>query len=86
MLPKYGALRHTSRENAHLPPGLAAKRRHSSSVAARLGISRSAGARGTVRDVITEITSSRVRERGASRIDDRRSESAMEDRKRLGYF
>ncbi|MFY1699880.1 MULTISPECIES: sulfate adenylyltransferase subunit CysD [unclassified Solwaraspora] len=41
---------------------------------------------GTVRDVITEITSSRVSERGASRIDDRLCESAMEDRKREGYF
>lgn len=36
--------------------------------------------------VIAEIAASRVTERGASRADDRLSESAMEDRKREGYF
>ncbi|MGW2599407.1 sulfate adenylyltransferase subunit CysD, partial [Streptomyces klenkii] len=40
----------------------------------------------TVADVITEITASRLTERGASRADDRLSEAAMEDRKREGYF
>jgi sulfate adenylyltransferase subunit 2 len=37
-------------------------------------------------DVILEMASSRVSERGASRADDRFAESAMEDRKREGYF
>ena len=36
-------------------------------------------------DVITEVAASRVTERG-SRADDRRSEAAMEDRKKQGYF
>ncbi len=39
----------------------------------------------TVTDIITEIAAARVTERG-SRADDRRSEAAMEDRKREGYF
>ena len=41
---------------------------------------------GTVEEIIREITSSRVSERGATRADDRFSETAMEDRKREGYF
>ena len=36
-------------------------------------------------DVIAEVAASRVTERG-SRADDRRSEAAMEDRKKQGYF
>jgi sulfate adenylyltransferase subunit 2 len=36
--------------------------------------------------VIAEIITSRVSERGATRADDKFSESAMEDRKREGYF
>jgi sulfate adenylyltransferase subunit 2 len=40
----------------------------------------------SVDEVITEIAASRVSERGATRADDRFSESAMEDRKREGYF
>ncbi|RYZ39147.1 MAG: sulfate adenylyltransferase subunit CysD [Myxococcaceae bacterium] len=40
----------------------------------------------TVEQVITEVTASRVTERGASRADDKFSETAMEDRKREGYF
>ena len=36
-------------------------------------------------DVITEVAASRVTERG-SRADDKRSEAAMEDRKKQGYF
>lgn len=36
-------------------------------------------------DVIEEIASAKISERGA-RIDDKRSESAMEDRKKTGYF
>jgi sulfate adenylyltransferase subunit 2 len=36
-------------------------------------------------DIIQEIAATRVTERG-SREDDKRSESAMEDRKKEGYF
>jgi sulfate adenylyltransferase subunit 2 len=36
--------------------------------------------------VIDEIISSRISERGETRIDDRMSEAAMEDRKKNGYF
>jgi len=43
------------------------------------------GAR-TVDEVIAEVAVARVSERGATRADDRFSESAMEDRKREGYF
>ncbi|MBN3035439.1 MAG: sulfate adenylyltransferase subunit CysD [Bacteroidales bacterium] len=39
----------------------------------------------TLEDIIREIAATRVTERG-SRADDLRSESAMEDRKREGYF
>ena len=40
----------------------------------------------TVDGVIAEIAASRLTERGATRADDRLSESAMEDRKKEGYF
>jgi sulfate adenylyltransferase subunit 2 len=40
----------------------------------------------TVSDVINEVATARITERGASRADDKTSESAMEDRKREGYF
>ena len=40
----------------------------------------------TVAEIITEVASSRLSERGATRGDDRFSETAMEDRKREGYF
>ncbi|OEV04326.1 sulfate adenylyltransferase subunit CysD [Streptomyces oceani] len=40
----------------------------------------------TIEKVITEITASRLTERGATRADDKLSEAAMEDRKREGYF
>lgn len=40
----------------------------------------------TVEDIITEISTSTLTERGATRADDRLSESAMEDRKKEGYF
>lgn len=40
---------------------------------------------GTIDDVIDEIAASRVTERG-TRADDKRSETAMEDRKKQGYF
>jgi sulfate adenylyltransferase subunit 2 len=39
----------------------------------------------TISDVVREIRSSRISERGA-RIDDKRSEAAMEKRKQQGYF
>jgi sulfate adenylyltransferase subunit 2 len=38
-----------------------------------------------VRDIILETASARITERGG-RLDDQRSEAAMEDRKRQGYF
>ncbi len=41
---------------------------------------------GTVDEIITETERTRISERGATRADDRFSESAMEDRKREGYF
>jgi len=37
-------------------------------------------------EIIAEVAAARITERGASRADDRRSEAAMEDRKREGYF
>jgi sulfate adenylyltransferase subunit 2 len=40
----------------------------------------------TVEKVIAEVASTRITERGATRVDDRFSEAAMEDRKREGYF
>ena len=39
----------------------------------------------SIEDIIDEIASSRVTERGG-RADDKRSETAMEDRKKAGYF
>lgn len=41
---------------------------------------------GSVDEIIAEIESSRLTERGQTRADDRVAESAMEDRKREGYF
>jgi sulfate adenylyltransferase subunit 2 len=41
---------------------------------------------GTVDEIIREVSASRISERGATRADDRFSETAMEDRKREGYF
>jgi sulfate adenylyltransferase subunit 2 len=40
----------------------------------------------TVDEVLAELATSRITERGATRADDRLSEAAMEDRKREGYF
>jgi sulfate adenylyltransferase subunit 2 len=40
----------------------------------------------TLDEVIAEITATRISERGETRIDDRISEAAMEDRKINGYF
>jgi sulfate adenylyltransferase subunit 2 len=40
----------------------------------------------TVPEVIAEVATAQVSERGATRADDRTSDSAMEDRKREGYF
>lgn len=39
-----------------------------------------------IEQIIAETASSRISERGATRADDRFSETAMEDRKREGYF
>jgi sulfate adenylyltransferase subunit 2 len=41
---------------------------------------------GTLEDVVNEIAATRITERGETRADDRVSEAAMEDRKRVGYF
>jgi sulfate adenylyltransferase subunit 2 len=41
---------------------------------------------GTLQEVIAEIASTRITERGETRADDRVTEAAMEDRKREGYF
>jgi sulfate adenylyltransferase subunit 2 len=40
----------------------------------------------TIPDVVSEIAATRITERGETRADDRVSEAAMEDRKRVGYF
>jgi sulfate adenylyltransferase subunit 2 len=40
----------------------------------------------TVAEVISEIETTRVTERGQTRADDKTSEAAMEDRKKAGYF
>ncbi|MDH4474039.1 MAG: sulfate adenylyltransferase subunit CysD [Fluviicola sp.] len=40
----------------------------------------------TVDDIIAEIKLAKISERGATRMDDRISEAAMEDRKKGGYF
>lgn len=40
----------------------------------------------TIDDIISEIIATKTSERGETRIDDRVSEAAMEDRKKNGYF
>ncbi len=40
----------------------------------------------TVDDIIKEVKETKISERGATRMDDRVSEAAMEDRKKGGYF
>jgi sulfate adenylyltransferase subunit 2 len=40
----------------------------------------------TLEEVVGEIAATRITERGETRADDRVTEAAMEDRKRLGYF
>jgi sulfate adenylyltransferase subunit 2 len=40
----------------------------------------------TIDEILEEVTTTRITERGASRVDDRATEAAMEDRKRDGYF
>jgi sulfate adenylyltransferase subunit 2 len=40
----------------------------------------------TLDDVVNEIAATRITERGETRADDRVSDAAMEDRKRVGYF
>ena len=40
----------------------------------------------TVEKIIQELISTKISERGATRLDDTISETAMEDRKKIGYF
>jgi sulfate adenylyltransferase subunit 2 len=40
----------------------------------------------SIEDIIREITATKTSERGETRIDDKVSEAAMEDRKKNGYF
>ena len=40
----------------------------------------------TITEVVAEITTTRLTERGETRADDKTSEAAMEDRKKAGYF
>ncbi len=40
----------------------------------------------TVEDIIQDLLTTKISERGATRMDDRFSEAAMEDRKKNGYF
>jgi sulfate adenylyltransferase subunit 2 len=40
----------------------------------------------TLEDVVVEIASTRITERGETRADDKVSDAAMEDRKKAGYF
>ncbi len=40
----------------------------------------------TLEEVVNEISATRISERGETRIDDRVTEAAMEDRKKNGYF
>jgi sulfate adenylyltransferase subunit 2 len=40
----------------------------------------------SIPEVVAEIASTRITERGETRADDKVSEAAMEDRKRVGYF
>ena len=40
----------------------------------------------SVDEIIEELKNSKISERGATRIDDRISETGMEDRKKEGYF
>jgi len=40
----------------------------------------------TLDEVVNEIMATRISERGETRIDDRVTEAAMEDRKKGGYF
>jgi sulfate adenylyltransferase subunit 2 len=39
-----------------------------------------------IEDIISEIIATKTSERGETRIDDKVSEAAMEDRKKNGYF
>jgi sulfate adenylyltransferase subunit 2 len=40
----------------------------------------------SIDDIIVDVAASRITERGATRADDTISDSAMEDRKKEGYF
>ncbi len=40
----------------------------------------------TIPEILHEINTTRITERGQTRADDKTSEAAMEDRKKAGYF
>jgi len=40
----------------------------------------------TINQIVKEITTTRITERGETRADDKTSDAAMEDRKQAGYF
>jgi sulfate adenylyltransferase subunit 2 len=40
----------------------------------------------TINQIIKEITTTRITERGETRADDKTSDAAMEERKQAGYF
>jgi sulfate adenylyltransferase subunit 2 len=40
----------------------------------------------TINQIVTEITNTRITERGETRADDKTSDAAMEERKKAGYF
>ena len=40
----------------------------------------------TIPQIVNEIATTRITERGETRADDKTSEAAMEDRKKAGYF
>jgi sulfate adenylyltransferase subunit 2 len=40
----------------------------------------------TIAQIVNEIATTRITERGQTRADDQTSEAAMEDRKKAGYF
>ena len=51
-----------------------------------LRVKRRLGSTWDERTAVAEIAATRITERGETRADDRVSEAAMEDRKRVGYF
>jgi len=84
------------RDGMLLTPHPAIKRRNTETLATRVVRYRTVGdasctgavesPAATTAEVIAEVASTRITERGATRADDRVSEAAMEDRKKEGYF